>query len=187
MAAKVLDGKELAKRLGERIADEVNALKAGGIHPRIVSIQVAGDDASGYYVRNQVKQAAKVGINFDLIELPATTSGSQLAEVIHKSNGNSEITGIMLQVPLPKPLDGDRFQQMIVPHKNIEGMHTQNLGELLRGGDDLVPCTARAAVELLLDAKIEIAGKRVVVLGRSAIVGKPLALMMLHRHATVTV
>jgi len=187
MAATILDGKALAKKLGEKLGAEVEALKAQNITPRIVSIQVMGDDASSYYVRNQAKQAEKIGVGFELVELPGDCTAEKLGETIQAHNANPETTGIILQVPLPKGLDGNVFQQMIAPNKDIEGIHAENLGILLRGGDEIVPCTARAAVEMLLDEGIEISGKHAVVLGRSAIVGKPLALMMTNRSATVTV
>jgi len=187
MAAKILDGKELAERLRVKLAAEASALRAKGVTPMIVSMQVEGDEASSYYVRNQAKTAKKAGIEYDHRLLPANTTAEQLAAAIRTANEDPAVSGIILQVPLPKGLDGNHFQQMIAPAKDIEGMTTANLGALLLGGDDLVPCTARAAVEMVLDAGIPIAGKHVVVVGRSNIVGKPLALMMLQRHATVSI
>lgn len=187
MAATILDGKNLAKRLRVQLFERVEALKAKGVNPRVASILVAGDDASAWYVRNQGKQAAKVGIDYELVELPGDISGDALQEEILKYNCDPKTHGMILQVPLPKGLDGDHFQQMIAPEKDIEGVTMSNLGALVRGSDDLVPCTARAAVELVVDAELPIEGKHCVVLGRSVIVGKPLALMMLQRHAHVTV
>jgi len=187
MPARILDGKDLARRLGERLSRQVEGLKAKGIAPRIASILVAGDEASEWYVKNQGKSATKLGIGFDLEQLPHDTSAEKLAGLIERLNKDASITGIMLQVPLPQGLNGDEFQQLISPAKNIEGMNNRSLGEMLRGGDQLVPCTARAVIEILLDAGIEMSGKRAVVVGKSAIVGKPLALMLLAREATVTV
>ncbi|MCA8939577.1 MAG: bifunctional 5,10-methylenetetrahydrofolate dehydrogenase/5,10-methenyltetrahydrofolate cyclohydrolase [Planctomycetes bacterium] len=187
MPAQILDGKALAKKMMSALKDECETLKGNGIAPKLVSIQVAGDDASSWYIRNQGKQAAKVGIEFEHVELPADCDAATLEATITRFNEDKGTHGMILQVPLPKHLDGDRFQQMIAPHKDVEGMTNASLGELLRDGDDLVPCTARAAVELVVDAELPIQGKHCVVVGRSAIVGKPLALMMLARHAHVTI
>ncbi|MCK6438891.1 MAG: bifunctional 5,10-methylenetetrahydrofolate dehydrogenase/5,10-methenyltetrahydrofolate cyclohydrolase [Planctomycetes bacterium] len=187
MAAIILDGRELAKRLQTRLAGEVSELKAKGIVPRIASIQVTGDDASSFYTRNQAKLAEKLGIAYNLIELPNSITSDQLAQTITSLNNDRSVTGIMLQVPLPKHLDENRFQHQIAPQKDIEGVHPENIGAMAGGGDELVPCTARAAIELLLSSNIPIKGKHAVVLGRSRIVGKPAALMLLNRDATVTV
>jgi methylenetetrahydrofolate dehydrogenase (NADP+)/methenyltetrahydrofolate cyclohydrolase len=187
MTAKILDGKELAARLRTKLAAEAKNLRELGVVPKIVSIQVEGDEASSFYVRNQAKTANKAGIEYEHRLLPNTIGAESLAAAISAANDDPSVTGIILQVPLPKGLDGNAFQQMISPAKDIEGITTANLGALVLGGDDLVPCTARAAVEMVLDAGIPIAGKHVVVVGRSNIVGKPLALMMLQRHATVSI
>lgn len=187
MASQLLDGKALAKRMQQAIAERVENLKARDLQARIASVLVAGDDASAWYQRNQQKAARKVGIEYDMIELPGTTTAAELGATLDRLNADPGVSGIILQVPLPKGLDGDAFQQRIAPHKDIEGVTLANLGRLVRGGDDLVPCTARAAVELVVDAGIPIEGRHCVVLGRSVIVGKPLALMMLDRHAHVTV
>lgn len=187
MTARILDGKELAARLRTKLAAEAKALRDQGVAAKIVSIQVEGDEASSFYVRNQAKTAQKAGIEYEHRLLPNSTDAASLGAAIADANADPAVTGIILQVPLPKGLDGSAFQQMIAPAKDIEGITTANLGGLVLGGDDLVPCTARAAVEMVLDAGIPIAGKHVVVVGRSNIVGKPLALMMLQRHATVSI
>lgn len=187
MTARILDGKELAARLRTKLAAEAMALRDQGVTAKIVSIQVEGDEASSFYVRNQAKTAQKAGIEYEHRLLPNSTDAASLAAAIADANADPAVTGIILQVPLPKGLDGSAFQQLIAPAKDIEGITTANLGALVLGGDDLVPCTARAAVEMVLDAGIPVAGKHVVVVGRSNIVGKPLALMMLQRHATVSI
>jgi methylenetetrahydrofolate dehydrogenase (NADP+)/methenyltetrahydrofolate cyclohydrolase len=187
MAAKKLDGKELAARLLAKISAEVAELLAKGVAVKIASVQIAGDGASDFYIRSQGKQAAKAGIGFEQVTLAAGTSAVELEATIARLNADVSVSGIILQVPLPAPLKGESFQRMIAPGKDIEGVHPENLGALVGGGDGLVPCTARAAVELAVDAGIKIEGANCVVVGRSAIVGRPLALMMLARNATVTV
>lgn len=187
MPAQMLDGKALAKKMMHALKEQSAALTAKGVTPKLVSIQVAGDDASSWYIRNQGKKADQAGIAFEHIELAADTTAAALSAKIQQLNSDPSVHGMILQVPLPKGLDGDTFQQMITPGKDVEGMTNASLGALMRDGDDLVPCTARAAVELVVDAGLPIQGKHCVVVGRSAIVGKPLALMMLARHAHVTI
>ncbi len=187
MPAQVLNGKDLAAKMRKQIAAKAAELTSAGRPLKIASILVAGDDASAWYVRNQAKTAEKAGVAYQSIELSADISADGLEQQIRQLNDDTSITGIILQVPLPKGLDGALFQRMIAPEKDIEGVTPYNLGLLALGGDELVPCTARAAVELVIDANLPIAGKHCVVLGRSNIVGKPLALMMLQRHATVSV
>jgi len=187
MAAQVLNGKDLAARMRQKLAVKAKEITSAGRPLMIASIVVAGDDASAWYVRNQAKTAEKAGIAYQPIELPGSISGADLEAEITRLNNDPSVTGIILQVPLPKGLDGAAFQRMIAPEKDIEGVTPFNLGLLALGGDELVPCTARAAVELVVDAGLPIAGKHCVILGRSNIVGKPLALMMLQRHATVSV
>lgn len=187
MTAKILDGKALAKNLRARLVEEREALNEQGVVPRITAVLVTGDDASSYYVKSQASAAKKIGIEYDLIELPGDVSEQDLTDQITSLNNDDSVTGMILLVPLPDHLNDSKFQRMISPKKDVEGIHVQNLGELVCGGDDLVPCTARAAVEMLLDSEVEIEGKKAVVVGRSTIVGKPLSMMMLNRNATVTI
>ncbi len=187
MPARLLKGKDVVQRLRSELKAKHQTLQAQGIQARIVSVVIKGDEASAFYIRNQAKQAAKIELAYEVNELSESTTPTELEEKLRSLNQDKSVSGIILQVPLPQGFDQVFFQSLISPEKDIEGVHNDNLGALLQGGDLLVPCTARAALEMLLHYEIPLEGARVALLSRSTIIGKPLALMLLDRAATLTV
>ncbi|MCA8935210.1 MAG: bifunctional 5,10-methylenetetrahydrofolate dehydrogenase/5,10-methenyltetrahydrofolate cyclohydrolase [Planctomycetes bacterium] len=187
MAAQVLDGKAMAKRLREELAAEFAELKSKGHAAHLVSLSIGSDDSSDWYVNNQKKQAEKLGVEYTAERIPADSTFEQAAGKIREICDNAEVTGMILQLPVPKHLDGNELAKVITPEKNVEGVDPDNLGLIVMNQYRNIPCTARAAIELAAESGIEFKGKRAVVLGRSIIVGKPCALLLLDKHCTVTV
>jgi len=190
MAAELIDGKAIS----QAILDEVKSkIEESGVVPHLVAVQVGEDPASMFYVRNQKKKAEAVGIRYTLRQLSESISQNELIEEIRRLNDDADVTGIILQMPLPKGMDRRAVQRAIDYRKDVEGITPTSLGLLLQDRPALVPCTARGAVELLewvmekTNDKIE--GKNCVIVGRSEIVGKPIAMLLLsmNRSATVTV
>ncbi len=189
MAAKIIDGKAAAREIKEQLSAEAAALRQVGNPVRLVAVQVGHDDASMYYTNMQARQAQATGIDYELVELPAETSQDEVVGHILKLNADSSVSGLILQMPLPKHINAAAVQLAISSDKDVEGMHPENLGRLLTGGGLVAPCTPMAAMELLRRACPELSGKEAVVVGRSTIVGKPIALMLqyMENSATVTV
>ena len=167
--------------------EEITVLKKKGFHPHLKAVQLGENEASRLYVQNQQKQCEAVGITYTLDELPADTKENDLIGHIKKLNNDPQITGVILQMPLPDGIDAKKVQTLIVHHKDIEGMNPTNMGELVYGNTRLAPCTAMAAVELVKSVGVEIKGKEATIVGRSAIVGKPVSLLMLDLSATPTI
>jgi methylenetetrahydrofolate dehydrogenase (NADP+)/methenyltetrahydrofolate cyclohydrolase len=187
MTARILDGAAVASAMRERVAARVKELAAAGVAPRLEVILVGDDPASRAYVGSKGKACAQVGIRSATHHLPAATSGDELSALIAGFNGDPDVDGILLQLPLPKPLDGRVFLDLIDPAKDVDGLHPTNVGLLHQGRPAFVPCTPGGVLELLDAAGVALLGTRAVVLGRSEIVGKPMAALLLARHATVTV
>ncbi|MCA8946776.1 MAG: bifunctional 5,10-methylenetetrahydrofolate dehydrogenase/5,10-methenyltetrahydrofolate cyclohydrolase [Planctomycetes bacterium] len=187
MAAQVLDGKAMAKRLRGELTAEFAALKEKGHAAHLVSLSIGSDDSSDWYVNNQKKQAEKLGVEYTAERIPADSTFEQAAGKIREICDNAEVTGMILQLPVPKHLDGNELAKVITPEKNVEGVDPDNLGLIVMNQYHNIPCTARAAIELAAESGIEFKGKRAVVLGRSIIVGKPCALLLLDKHCTVTI
>jgi len=187
MTARILDGAAVASAMRERVAARVKELAAAGVVPRLEVILVGDDPASRTYVGSKGKACAQVGIRSATHHLPAATSGDELSALIVGLNGDPDVDGILLQLPLPKPLDGRVFLDLIDPAKDVDGLHPTNVGLLHQGRPAFVPCTPGGVLELLDAAGVALLGTRAVVLGRSEIVGKPMAALLLARHATVTV
>ncbi|MCJ7441652.1 MAG: bifunctional methylenetetrahydrofolate dehydrogenase/methenyltetrahydrofolate cyclohydrolase FolD [Thermoanaerobaculaceae bacterium] len=187
MTARILDGAAVASAMRERVAARVKELAAAGVAPRLEVILVGDDPASRTYVGSKGKACAQVGIRSATHHLPAATSGDELSALIAGLNGDPDVDGILLQLPLPKPLDGRVFLDLIDPAKDVDGLHPTNVGLLHQGRPAFVPCTPGGVLELLDAAGVALLGTRAVVLGRSEIVGKPMAALLLARHATVTV
>lgn len=187
MTARILDGAAVAAAVRERVSAQVQALAAHGVVPRLEVILVGDDPASRAYVSSKGKACAEVGIRSATHHLPAATRGEELSALITRLNADADVDGILLQMPLPKPLDGRVFLDLIDPAKDVDGLHPTNVGLLHQGRPAFVPCTPGGVLELLDAAGVALLGCRAVVLGRSEIVGKPMAALLLARHATVTV
>ena len=187
MAAQLLDGKIMAAKLEEQLKERVSALRSRGLVPGLTVILVGEDPASQTYVSNKEKACQRLGIRSATIRMPADTTQEALEKTIQKANADPSVHGILVQLPLPKHLDGDRALSLILPEKDVDGFHDINAGRLSRGLDCTVACTPKGALYMLKQAGIPIAGKEAVVVGRSNIVGKPMALLLLQENATVTV
>lgn len=191
MAARVLDGAAVAKKIRADVAPAVAAFTARAGRPPGLGIVLVGDDpASDIYVRNKLKSAGDEGLRADLMRLPATASLTDLLALVEQLNHSDVHDGILVQSPLPASMGADAERQVfdvIRPDKDVDGFHAANVGRLVQNRATLVACTPSGVIELLVRSGVAIAGARAVVIGRSDIVGKPMALLLLHRHATVTV
>lgn len=187
MSAIIIDGESVAGKIRARLIEEIDTLKKKRFCPHLKAIQVGENASSKLYVQNQQKQCEAIGITYTLDELPANTKEDALIEHIRKLNSDPQVTGIILQMPLPDGINAKKVQTLIAPYKDVEGMNPVNMGELVYGNTKLVPCTAMAAVEIVKSLGIEIRGKEATIVGRSAIVGKPVSLLMLDLSATPTV
>ncbi|MGH7256884.1 MAG: bifunctional methylenetetrahydrofolate dehydrogenase/methenyltetrahydrofolate cyclohydrolase FolD [Nitrospiraceae bacterium] len=188
MAARLIDGKALALHVRERLAKDSAALMAQtGVQPGLATIIVGDDPASHLYVKNKQKACDAAGIYIDDHKLPASTTQSDLLALIEKKNADSKIHGILVQLPLPKHIDSKVILDAVSPQKDADGFHPYNFGRLVEGHPVFEACTPKGVIKMIESTGVPIEGKRAVVLGRSNIVGKPLALMLLQRNATVTI
>lgn len=185
--AKIIDGKALAQSIKENIALEVAALKEKGVTPGLAVILVGDDPASKVYVNNKKKACAQVGIYSEEYLLPADTDEKTLLDLIAKLNADKNISGVLLQAPIPSHLDYRKISETINPAKDVDAFHPYNVGKIMIGDFDFVPCTPAGVIELIKSTGTEIAGKNCVVIGRSNIVGKPQAMLLLKENGTVTV
>ena len=187
MTARIMDGKALSQEVRAEWKLRVDALKARGITPGLAVIIVGEDAASKVYVANKVKACAELGLHSEHITLPADTPEATLLAKITALNVDSRIHGILVQLPVPKHIDSSKVLKAISPNKDVDGFHPMNVGALVTGNTGFPPCTPNGAMQLLKKYGIAIEGKHAVVVGRSNIVGKPMALMLLHKNATVTI
>ena len=187
MAARILDGKSLAAELRAQVKREAAALAQRGIRPGLAVILAGDNPASRVYVRNKVLASQETGVQSRLLELPGTISEQALIGEIKALNADRAIHGILVQLPLPKHVDATRVLETVAPAKDVDGFHTVNLGALLAGTPKLIPCTPAGVMRLIAHAGVALSGKHAVVIGRSTIVGKPLALLLLQKDATVTI
>jgi methylenetetrahydrofolate dehydrogenase (NADP+)/methenyltetrahydrofolate cyclohydrolase len=187
MAAQIIDGRAIAAEVRRDLAPRVAALAARGIRPGLAVILVGDDPASQVYVRNKVRACAETGIESRPIALPARVDEAELLATIAGLNTDPAVHGILVQLPLPRHLDSHRVLEAIAPHKDVDGFHPMNTGALLAGRPGFVPCTPAGIMVMLERCAIELSGRRAVVVGRSNIVGKPMALLLLQRDATVTI
>jgi methylenetetrahydrofolate dehydrogenase (NADP+)/methenyltetrahydrofolate cyclohydrolase len=192
LPAEILDGRALARRIRATVAAEVAALSARtGLVPGLTVVVVGDDPASQVYVRNKENACREAGMNGTVVRLPASTSQADLLATIDRLNADPIVHGILIQLPLPAGLDDRAVIDRLAPHKDVDGLHPANLGLLVRGTPRFVPCTPLGIRELLIDAKIETHGATAVVLGRSQLVGKPIALLLAAKgpggDATVTI
>jgi len=184
--AQILDGAAIAAAIKQDVKTEVEALAAQGIRPGLAAVLVGNVAASEIYVRNKVQSCEEVGIYSDLITPPTTVTTEEMLELIAALNAREDIDGILVQLPLPAHVDAKRLLDAIAPEKDADGFHPINAGRLQSGRPALAPCTPAGVIEILKRSKISIAGKHAVVVGRSDIVGKPAAILLLHENATVT-
>lgn len=187
MSAQVLNGAEVAENIKQRVAARVAELGSQGIKPGLAAVIVGNNPASQVYVGNKVKTCQALGLHSEKHELPEETTTEELLELVERLNRDDTIDGILVQMPLPTQIDSRRILEAIDPAKDVDGFHPVNVGRLVQGQNALVACTPAGVIELLDYYRIPIAGAHAVVVGRSDIVGKPMSLLLLHRHATVTI
>lgn len=188
MSAELLKGKDIAAKIKEGIKAEVESLKQKtGKSPKLVSIQVGENAASAVYIKSQKKNAENLGIEYELKTLEANIAFDALIGEVKKLNQDKNVSGIIVQLPLPKEIDHKRIMAGIDPGKDAEGMHPENLGHVLLGDAKFIPCTAEAAMTLIESTGVKLYGKEAVIVGHSEIVGKPLSLLLLNKFVTTTV
>lgn len=186
MAAQLLDGKNMSNELREKLALRVENLKARGVTPGLAVILVGEDPASQIYVKNKGLGCAQVGMHSVTIRMPETTTQQELETQIDQLNSDAAIHGILVQLPLPAGLDEAAALARIAPEKDVDGFHVVNAGKLFTGQKGVVACTPKGAMEMIRRTGIDLSGKEAVVVGRSNIVGKPMAMLLLQQNATVT-
>lgn len=184
--AEIINGKEIAAAVRQDAAAEVKALGEKGIRPGLAVVIVGDDPASRIYVNNKKKACQEIGVYSEEYALPATTTQEELLHLIQELNGKKEINGILVQSPLPQGLDEKAVVENIDPQKDVDAFHAVNVGKIMIGDFQFLPCTPAGVIELLDRSGVSIEGKRCVVVGRSNIVGKPMAMLLLHRNGTVT-
>lgn len=187
MSAKILDGKQIAKDYRQGLQDEVESLKQQGFTPKLSVILVGNDGASQSYVRSKKKAAEKIGMISEVIHLAEETSEEDVLKELDRLNNDESVSGILVQVPLPKQVDEQKVLDAIDPAKDVDGFHPINIGRLYLDDAKLIPCTPLGVMELLKHADIDLEGKNAVVIGRSHIVGQPVAKLLTQQNATVTV
>jgi methylenetetrahydrofolate dehydrogenase (NADP+)/methenyltetrahydrofolate cyclohydrolase len=184
---KILDGVAIAAAIKQEVAEEVKLLAAQGIRPGLAAVLVGHVAASEIYVRSKVQSCADLGIYSDLITPPDTVTTEEMLALVAALNDRDEIDGILIQLPLPKQVDTKALLDAILPAKDVDGFHPVNAGRLQAGRPALAPCTPAGIIEILKRSEIPIAGQHAVVVGRSDLVGKPAAMLLLHQNATVTI
>lgn len=184
---QIIDGKQISKQIKDELKDKVSKYKAEGTQISMAVIMVGNDPASAVYVNNKKKACEYIGIRSLSYELSEETTETELLDLIDKLNNDASVNGILVQLPVPKHIDENKIIRAISPLKDVDGFHTQNVGSLCIGEKGFVSCTPAGIIQLLKRSNIEIAGKECVVIGRSNIVGKPMALLLLQENGTVTV
>jgi len=187
MTAQLLDSASVAQAIKEEVAAEVLEYSAKGLRPGLAAVLVGDDSASHIYVSGKVRTCEQLGLYSEKIELPASTSTDELLALVRELNARDEIDGILVQLPLPEQVDAPLVLNSVDPAKDVDGFHPVNIGKLTLNEPGVRPCTPNGIIELLKRNNIPIAGSRAVVMGRSRIVGLPIALLLLHNHATVTI
>ena len=185
--ANLIDGKQISKEIKDELKEKVAQYKSEGNPTSLAVIQVGNDPASSVYVGNKKRACEYIGIGSVSYELPENTTEKELLDLIAKLNADDSVKGILCQLPVPDHIDEDKIINAIAPEKDVDGFHPQNVGSLVIGQPGFVSCTPAGIIELLKRSNIEIAGKHCVIIGRSNIVGKPMALLMLRENATVTI
>lgn len=185
--AKIIDGKVISAAVKEEVAKEVAELKTRGIIPGLAVIIVGDDPASRVYVNNKKKACEQLGMLSREYTMPAETTEDELLSLIKELNADPEINGILCQLPLPSHLNEELVINTIIPEKDVDAFHPHNVGKIMIGNYDFLPCTPAGIMEMLKYENIDISGKECVVIGRSNIVGKPMSMLLLHKNGTVTV
>lgn len=185
--AQIIDGKAVSKQVRERVALETAELKKNGITPGLAVIIVGEDPASQVYVRNKEKACEEVGFYSEKFALPENTTQEELNALVEQLNDRPEISGILCQLPLPKHLDDKEVINRIAPIKDVDAFHPVNVGAIMIGDYNFLPCTPAGVMELIHSTGVDVTGKKAVVIGRSNIVGKPMAMLLLHENATVEI
>ena len=187
MAARILDGNAIRDSVLAELVSRVEQAARYGVRPGLAAVLVGDDPASKIYVRNKIRACDRIGAHSETLRLPAETTTPELVAVVEELNGREEIDGILVQLPLPSHIDARRVLGCVSPEKDVDGFHPVNVGKLASGQSCLAPCTPRGLIEILKRSQIPIKGRHAVVVGRSNIVGKPAALLLLAEHATVTI
>jgi len=185
--ARVLDGAAIASAIKTEMAEEVKALAAQGIRPGLAAVLVGHVPASEIYVASKVKTCGELGLYSDLITPPDTVTTDEMLDLVRSLNAREDIDGILIQLPLPKQVDAKFLLDSVSPDKDVDGFHPVNAGKLQAGRPALAPCTPAGVIEILKRSNLPISGQHAVVVGRSDIVGKPVAMLLLHENATVTI
>jgi methylenetetrahydrofolate dehydrogenase (NADP+)/methenyltetrahydrofolate cyclohydrolase len=184
---RVLDGATIAAAIKQEVAEEVRGLAAQGIRPGLAAVLVGHVPASEIYVRSKVQTCAELGLFSELITPPDTVTTEEMLDIVAALNDRDDIDGILIQLPLPKQVDTKALLDAVSPSKDVDGFHPVNAGRLQAGRPALAPCTPAGVIEILKRSNLPISGQHAVVVGRSDIVGKPVAMLLLHRNATVTI
>ena len=184
---RILDGAAIAAAIKQEVAEEVRALGAQGVRPGLAAVLVGHVPASEIYVRSKVQTCAELGLYSDLITPPDTVTTEEMLDLVAALNERDDVDGILIQLPLPKHVDTKRLLEAVSPDKDVDGFHPVNAGRLQSGQPGLTPCTPAGIIEILKRSKLPITGQNAVIVGRSDIVGKPAAMMLLNESATVTV
>lgn len=184
---KILEGAAIAAAIKQEVAEEVRALSAQGIRPGLAAVLVGHVPASEIYVRSKVQTCAELGLHSDLITPPDTVTTAEMFDLVTALNARDDIDGILIQLPLPKQVDAKALLEAVSPEKDVDGFHPVNVGRLQANQPALAPCTPAGIIEILKRSHLPISGQHAVVVGRSDIVGKPIAMLLLHQNATVTI
>ncbi|WP_354671708.1 bifunctional methylenetetrahydrofolate dehydrogenase/methenyltetrahydrofolate cyclohydrolase FolD [Staphylococcus aureus] len=187
MVAKILDGKQIAKDYRQGLQNEVEALKEKGFTPKLSVILVGNDGASQSYVRSKKKAAEKIGMISEIVHLEETATEEEVLNELNRLNNDDSVSGILVQVPLPKQVSEQKILEAINPDKDVDGFHPINIGKLYIDEQTFVPCTPLGIMEILKHADIDLEGKNAVVIGRSHIVGQPVSKLLLQKNASVTI
>lgn len=187
MVAKILDGKQIAKDYRQGLQDQVEALKEKGFTPKLSVILVGNDAASQSYVRSKKKAAEKIGMISEIVHLEETATEEEVLNELNRLNNDDSVSGILVQVPLPKQVSEQKILEAINPEKDVDGFHPINIGKLYIDEQTFVPCTPLGIMEILKHADIDLEGKNAVVIGRSHIVGQPVSKLLLQKNASVTI
>jgi methylenetetrahydrofolate dehydrogenase (NADP+)/methenyltetrahydrofolate cyclohydrolase len=187
MGTKIIDGRKIAEEIRENLKKRVEVLKKNGVVPKLDIVLVGENPASEVYVRMKLKACEEIGIEPELHRLPEKVEEPELLELVNRLNSDKKVKGILVQLPLPEHIDERKVLENISPYKDVDGLTQHNLGRLLSGNEIFEPCTPKGIMRMLKHEKIDISGKDAVVIGRSNIVGKPVAIMLMKNNATVTI
>jgi methylenetetrahydrofolate dehydrogenase (NADP+)/methenyltetrahydrofolate cyclohydrolase len=187
VSARILDGNKIRDEILQNLQKEIQELKQAGIVPGLAAVLVGDNPASQIYVRSKVRTCESLGLFSERIEPPATSSTQDLLDLVDTLNHRDDIDGILIQLPLPSQVDSKKVLEAVDPAKDVDGFHPVNIGYLVSGRPGLVPCTPAGVIEIIKRSGVEMKGARAVVVGRSDIVGKPTAMLLMHNHATITI